>query len=359
MNVMLVITGCLETVTGGFIYDRFLVDALRRRGHRVEVVGLPRRSYPLSLADNLCPGLRQRLFFGGWDLLLQDELAHPCLFGVNRSLRARQRRPIVGIVHQLLCLQPRRKWINALCRFFEKRYLSGLDAFVFNSEETRRQALRLIGRERPQRVVRPAGDRLGGPPSPDAITARAERAGPLELLFVGNLSPVKGLEELLRALARMPPAGWRLAVVGGADMDRPYARRVRRLVSRLGLSGRVAFLGRLEGDDLRAEFLRCHAFAMPFAHEGFGIAALEAMGFGLPVIGSTRGAVGEFVRHGENGWLAAPGDLAAVCRRIETVMADRRLLGRMGRSAQETHRSWPTWEASMDGACRFLEEVAG
>lgn len=359
MNVLLVITGRLETLTGGFLYDRFLVDALRRRGHRVEVVGLPRRSYPLSLADNFRPGLRQRLFSGRWGLLLQDELAHPCLFNVNRSVRARVRKPIAGIVHQLLCLQPRRKWLNALYRFFEAGYLSTLDAFVFNSEETRRQVRRLIGQERPHSVARPAGDRLGGLPSPDAITARAERAGPLELLFVGNLSPVKGLEQLLRALARMPMAGWRLAVVGDADMDHAYARRVRRLASRLGLSDRVAFLGRLEGDDLRAEFLRCHAFAMPFAHEGFGIAALEAMGFGLPVIGSTRGAVGEFVRHGENGWLAAPEDLSAVCRRIEAWMSDRRLLAKMGRSALATHRAWPTWEESMESACLFLEEVAG
>lgn len=359
MNVALVITGRLETLTGGFIYDRFLVEALRRRGHRIELVELRCGSYALSLAESFSPGLRRRLTGGRWDLLLQDELAHPGLVGVNCSLRDRTRRPIVGIVHQLLCLQPRRKWLNAIYRFFEKRYLSGLDAFVFNSEETRRQAQQLIGRERPQRVVRPAGNRLGGSTAADAIAARAERAGPLELLFVGNLSPVKGLEGLLRALAQLPQTGWRLTVVGDAHMDQAYARRVRRLVSRLGLSTAVAFSGRLEGGDLRAVFLRSHALAMPFAHEGFGIAALEAMGFGLPVIGSTRGGVREFVRHGENGWLAAPGDLSAVGRLIETWMSDRRLLGRMGRSALATHRAWPMWEESMNGACLFLEEVAG
>ncbi|MCU0559810.1 MAG: glycosyltransferase family 4 protein [Desulfobacterales bacterium] len=359
MKVALIITGRLETLTGGFIYDRFLVEALRRRGHRVELVGLPQASYGLSLAANLSRGLSRRLDGGGWDLLLQDELAHPRLLGVNRSLRAGPRRPIVGIVHQLLCLQPRRKWINAFYRVFEKRYLAGLDAFVFNSEATQRQARRLAGRERPQRVVRPAGNRLGAPAAADAIAARAERAGPLELLFVGNLSPVKGLEGLLRALALLPQAGWRLTVVGDTQMDRAYARRARRLVSRLGLSAAVAFSGRLEGGDLRAAFLRSHALAMPFAHEGFGIAALEAMGFGLPVIGSERGAVREFVRHGENGWLAAPGELAAVGRHIVAWMSDRRLLGRMGRAALATHRAWPTWEESMAQACLFLEELAG
>ncbi len=357
MRAALLITGRLETVTGGFIYDRFLVDAMRRRGHRVEVVGLPRRPYPLCLAENLSPRLRKRFNSGGWDLLLQDELAHPALIGLNRSLRDR-RRPLVGIVHQVLCLQPRRAWLNTIYRFFEQRYLRGLDALLFNSETTRRQVFHLIGQERRHCVVRPAGSRFDGRPSPEAIAERARSAGPLELLFVGNLSPVKGLEELITALARVQPAAWRLTVVGDPDMDRPYARRVRSLAARLHVSSAVAFLGRLEGSALRAVFLRCHVLAMPYAHEGFGIAALEAMGFGLPVIGSTLGGVGEFVRHGENGWLVAPGDLESLGRRVETLQADRARLERMGRSAVETNRAWPAWETAMQEACDFLEGVA-
>ncbi|MFO7709620.1 MAG: glycosyltransferase family 4 protein [Desulfobacterales bacterium] len=355
MKIALVITGRLEALTGGFLYDRFLVDALRRRGHRVEVVGLPWRPYALCLATNLSRRLRKHLFGRGWDLLLQDALAHPGLVGLNRSSAARACGPVVGIVHQVLCLQPRRAWLNTIYRFLEKRFLEELDAFVFNSEETRRQVRRLIGRERPHRVARPAGNRLGGLPPAAAIAARAQRAGPLELLFVGNLSQVKGLAELIGALAQLRQGGWRLTVVGDTEMDRAYARRVRRLASRLGHSSTVSFLGRLKGDDLREVFLRCHALVMPFAHEAFGIAALEAMGFGLPVIGSTRGGVGEFVRHGENGFRVAPGDTHSLRRHIETLWADRTLLDRMGRSAQQTHRAWPRWEESMEDACLFLE----
>jgi glycosyltransferase involved in cell wall biosynthesis len=357
MKIALIIAGTLDSLTGGFIYDRFLAEALRRRGHRVEVVGLPARPYPLCLADNFSWKLRKPLMAGSWDLLLQDELAHPSLVALNRALQARNRRPIVGIVHQVLCLQPRRRWLNRIYRAVEKRYLAGLDGSLFNSEDTRRRVRRLIGRERPCQVARPAGDRLGRLPSPAAIAARARRTGPLELLFVGNLSPIKGLEELIRALAPTPQAGWRLTVVGAADRDRSYAQRVRRLVSRLRLFAEVSFAGRLDGSDLRDVFLRCHALAMPYAHEGFGIAALEAMGFGLPVIGSTCGGVGEFVRHGENGWLVAPGDSAALRVYVETLMKNRALLDRMGRSAYETHRAWPTWEESMGEACRFLERL--
>ena len=64
MHVGLLIYGSLETVSGGFIYDRHLVRYLRAAGDRVDVIGLPWRPYGLSLLDNLNSGLRRRLHAG-------------------------------------------------------------------------------------------------------------------------------------------------------------------------------------------------------------------------------------------------------------------------------------------------------
>ncbi|RPJ74798.1 MAG: glycosyltransferase family 1 protein, partial [Desulfobacteraceae bacterium] len=214
MRIALIIYGRLETLTGGFLYDRYLVEALRRRGHRVAVVSLPWRPYMLCLAENLSPGGKQRVLSGDWDLLLQDELTHPSLVGLNRRLKKTTGRPIVAIVHQVLCRQPRRAGWNLFFRAVEKAYLESVDAFIFNSTATRRETLSLVRNTRPHRVIRPAGSRLGPLPAPDAIAARSGRGGPLELLFVGNISPVKGLEPLIRALGQIPPSGWRLTVAG-------------------------------------------------------------------------------------------------------------------------------------------------
>ena len=359
MRIALIIYGSLERLTGGFLYDRYLAAALRRRGHRVEVVGLPWRPYPLCLAENIAPALKRRLSSGAWDLLLQDELTHPSLALMNRRLKGTTGRPIAAIVHQVLCRQPRRAGWNLLLRAVEAAYLETVDALIFNSAATRRDAFSLVRKRRTHCVVRPSGSRLGRLPTPDAIAARPSGSGPLELLFVGNISPVKGLEPLIRALAPIPPSGWRLWVAGDTRVDPGCMRRVARQIDRLNLSGAVRFLGRLETDALRDLFQSCHLFVMPFAHEGFGIAALEAMGFGLPVMGSTSGGVGEFVRHAENGWLVAPGDLAAVGRHIHALLTTPGLLEQMGRSAYATHRAWPTWEESMEKACLFLESVAG
>jgi len=355
MHLALVIYGSLDILTGGFIYDRYLVEALRRRGHRVEVVGLPRGRYALSLADNFCRKLQARLLSGGWDLLLQDELCHPSLLRLNQRLRVRGRTPIVGIVHQVLCRQPRSRILNRAFRWAESRYLRTVDGLLFTSHATCRLAEPLIGAARPRQVAAPGGDRLGRIPSAELIDERSRSAGPLEILFVGHLSPVKGLHGLLESLGGLPRHIWRLTVAGSLTADRAYARRIRAALAALDLMRQVHCLGLVEGAGLRELLARSHVFAMPFAHEGFGIAALEAMAFGVPVIGSTVGGAGEFVRHQVNGFLVAPGDRQAVGRHLELLYQDRNRLAAMGRAALDTFLARPTWEQSMECACRFLE----
>ncbi|MGA2479216.1 MAG: glycosyltransferase family 1 protein, partial [Spirochaetia bacterium] len=101
MRVGLVIYGDLSFASGGFLYDRMLVDALKAAGDTVEVISLPWKSYGSCLLQNLDPRIRARL--AGWDgeLLLQDELVHPSLFILNRTLRTRRRIPRISIVHHL------------------------------------------------------------------------------------------------------------------------------------------------------------------------------------------------------------------------------------------------------------------
>ena len=87
MNIGLVIYGSLDLVSGGYLYDRLLVDHLRKRGARVEILSLPRRNYWRHLADNFSRRLPRAVEAMSPDLLLQDELYHPSLFHTNRRLK--------------------------------------------------------------------------------------------------------------------------------------------------------------------------------------------------------------------------------------------------------------------------------
>ncbi len=137
MHIGLIIYGSLETLTGGYLYDRYLVTFLQRRGHKVEVLSWPAQAYGRRLADNLSSRRLRPLLEKSFDLLLQDELCHPSLFWLNRRLRRFRRYPIVTIVHHLLCEEPRAGWQNLLYRFIEKRYLASVDGYVCNSFTTR------------------------------------------------------------------------------------------------------------------------------------------------------------------------------------------------------------------------------
>jgi glycosyltransferase involved in cell wall biosynthesis len=360
MRIGLVIYGRLDTLTGGYLYDRFLAEALCRRGHAVEVISLGKKPYALGLLDTLSRRLEARLADRPYDLLLQDELCHPSLFRLNRRHRVRRRTAIVGIVHQVLCRQPRCRPLNLAYRWAERHYLLSTDGLLFASRFNRDAVRHLINRDGPMLVAPPGGDRLGQIPSGRLIAERSRTAGPLELVFVGNLSPVKGLQVLLDTLSRLPWHMWRLTVAGSLSTNRRHARRILNGVARRGLASQVRFLGVADGEELRRVYSASQVFVMPFAHEGFGIAALEAMAFGLPVIGSSAGGVCEFVRHGENGFLVAADDHPAVRCHLELFYQDRARLAAMGRTALQTFSTHPTWNESMARACEFLEKlVAG
>jgi glycosyltransferase involved in cell wall biosynthesis len=357
MRIGLVIYGRLGTLTGGYLYDRFLAETLRRRGHAVDVISLERKPYALGLFDNLSARLKARLTDRPYDLLLQDELCHPSLFRLNRCIRARRRTAIVGIVHQVLCRQPRCRLFNLAYRCAERNFLHTVDGLLFVSRFNRDQARHLISRYCPVQVAHPGGDRLGRIPSGQIIAERSRTGGPLDLVFVGNLSPIKGLHQLLESVAHLPSHKWRLTVAGSLAANRRHARRILGEVARRGLTSQIRFLGVVDGENLRKVYTAGHVFVMPFAHEGFGIAALEAMAFGLPVVASSAGGIGEFVRHGENGFLVAAGDYSAVRRHLELLYQDRGRLAAMGQAAWQTFAGHPTWEESMARACEFLERL--
>ncbi len=358
MRFGLVIYGSLDTVSGGYLYDRQLVDYLQRQGDSVEVISLPWRNYARHLGDNRSAGLLRRLG-GDFDVLLQDELNHPSLAWANG--RFARRAPIVAIVHHLRASEVRPGWQNAAYRAIERRYLRSVNGFIFNSVATRAAVAALIGQARPSIVAYPGGDRLAGlEPIATAATGRPPRkpaSEPLRLLFVGNLISRKGLLSLLAALERLPEVNWRLTVVGRAADER-YARQAQQMAARLPAS-RVIWRGRLDDAALAVELGAADVLVVPSSYEGFGIVYIEGMAFGLPAIATTAGGAGEIVTDGVDGFLVPPGDVAALAERIARLAADPALLDRMSDAARRRYARHPTWAQTAAAARQFLIEVAG
>ncbi|WP_424014343.1 glycosyltransferase family 4 protein [Halorubrum xinjiangense] len=348
MKVGLALYGSLDEQSGGFRYDRQLVEGLRAAGDAVEVVELPWRGYPRGLLDNALPGVRDRLRVDV-DVLLQDELAHPSLFLANRDLPY----PVVSVVHHLRASEPRR--LSPLYRAVERRYLATVDGVVCNSAATR-DAVAALGVDPAATVVAPPAGNRFDPAIDDAEIGERARERPLRVAFVGNIEPRKGLDTLVEGVDRAD-AAVDLTVVGRA-VDESHVADVRRLVRERGLGDRVLFAGRLSDAELADALRESHVLAVPSRYEGFGIVYLEGMSFGLPAIASRAGGASETVADGETGVLVDPDDPDAVARALDGFAADPDRLAEMGRAARRRYERHPSWEETTARVRGLLADVA-
>ena len=370
MRIGLLIYGSLDTLSGGYLYDRKLVEHLRQAGDAVEIVSLPWRSYPAHLADNLSLRLYRRLRDLPVDILLQDELNHPSLALVNRRLqRLQPRYPLISIVHHLRSSEQHPRRLLPLYRAVERSYLRTVDGFIFNSRTTRQAVAGLRGEREEERgerenlaplggvVAYPAADHLAAPDGgavEELIGARESDAGPLRILFVGNLIARKGLHHLIAALSRLPRAGWLLEVVGDEAVDSAYAAAVRRQIGAAGLEENIRLHGRVSDGELAQRYRAAHLLAV-LSYEGFGIVYLEAMAFGLPVLASVHGGAGEIVDSGVNGFLVEPADADGIAAHVSALAGDRERLAVLGRKARRRYASHPRWADSAATIRAYLE----
>ncbi len=166
------------------------------------------------------------------------------------------------------------------------------------------------------------------PPKDDSYRQRLAPKGHRVLVHVSNFRPVKRVQDVVKIFAGVRKQLPATLVLVGDGPDRDLAEHE---VDNLGLRKDVRFLGKVEnvGDVLRGADL----FLLPSATESFGLAALEAMACAVPVIASAAGGIPEVVHNGETGYLAPPGDVAAMTERALHVLQDRAELEQLRHNA--------------------------
>lgn len=180
-------------------------------------------------------------------------------------------------------------------------------------------------------------------------------SGDRAVLFVGRLSAPKGLYDLFDAIPRVlechPEAKFVLVGVAENDAKEP---EIRAEAGRRGITARIAFLGALEGRDKAVAFATSQMLVVPSRTEAFPLVIPEAMAAGLPVIATAVGAIPDFVKDEEDGFLIAPGDWQALSERICRLLSDENLRRRIG----ERVRARAPREFAIEVGCGKLAEVA-
>ncbi len=348
MKLGLVIYGSLGTVSGGYLYDRKLVEYLRAQGDSVEIISLPWRNYAAHLTDNLRFRLPKDL-----DILIQDELNHPSLISANAG---KHPYPIISLVHHLRSSELRPAWQNWFYRIVEKKYLQSVDGFIFNSQTTKGVVNNLIGANKPSIVAYPPTDRFGEAISEKEVNKRAKDVE-FRILFLGNVIYRKGLHTLLKAITGLK-SKVRVDVVGGMNTEPKYAREIQRQIVVNHLSSFVFLHGALDQAPLAEKFRNAHVLVVPSSYEGFGIVYLEGMGFGLPAIGTAAGAAGEIIETSKTGYLIQPNDSKSLTDRLRELARNRELLVRLSLNALKRYKSQPRWEETAKSIREFLSVIA-
>lgn len=174
---------------------------------------------------------------------------------------------------------------------------------------------------------------------PSGVEVPAEPGVPGEpphVLYVGRLSPEKGIEDFLAATRELPRV-----IVGGGPVEVPEA------------------VGPLPPRELGAHYEAAAVVVVPSRREGYGVVAREAMAHGRPVVATAVGGLPDAIRDGQTGLLVPPGDPAALRAAIERLLGDRALRERLGAAAREHVERELSWEAATSAlAALYRHNVA-
>jgi glycosyltransferase involved in cell wall biosynthesis len=321
--------------SAGDAAGRFVAEAVehvRSRGVDVEVVGPEQyRHYGIAYGHGMVGNLRRR----PWLALLVPALLTSFVRAARRVdadllhahwlpagwVAERSGKPyVVQVWGTDVELARRAPWLA-------RRVLRRARLVIAASNDLAERARALGARE--VRVI-PSGVEL-----PERVGTEAE---PAEVLYAGRLSAEKGVLELLDAAA-----GLNLVVAGDGPLrDRiPFAR------------------GFVPHDELQQLYARAAVVACPSRREGFGVACLEAMAHGRPVVATRVGGLLDLVVDGETGIVVPPHDPAALRSALERLLADPDLRRRLGSAGRERARTHFSWERLTDATLAAYAEAIG
>ena len=186
------------------------------------------------------------------------------------------------------------------------------------------------------------------------------------ILCVGRMDPCKGVDALLQAAAvarKRYATPFRIVIAGGdADGDDQIAahemQRLRSLAATLTIEDIVQFCGAISHDDIANYYAACDLCAVPSDYESFGIAALEALSSGRPVVGFRSPGLEQTVSDGANGFLVPAGDTEKFAEAMQRVISDEAVMQRLGGAARESARDY-SWEAATEKTIGLYESLLG
>jgi glycosyltransferase involved in cell wall biosynthesis len=340
------VPGDLATPTGGYAYDQRMIAELAALGWRTDVLNLG-EGFPRPTAQTHAAACARLAALPSAAPIVIDGLAFGVLPEAANKMQASHL--LVALVHHPLALESGLSADEAAGLHVSERVaLAAARRVVTTSAATARllTADYCIASERLS-VVEPGTDRGDARPrkNDDAVA----------LLAVGAVVERKGYDLLIAALAKLKHLNWRLVIAGDHGRSPEAFRRLQADIAWFGLAERITLLGVVSAQQLASLYATSDLFVLPSRFEGYGMAFAEAIAHGLPVIGTTAGAIPQTVPAGA-GILVRPDDvdaLASALRRLIENPHERERLAAGARAA-----TFPSWKEQAALFAGVLDRLA-
>jgi glycosyltransferase involved in cell wall biosynthesis len=333
VDLYFAVPGDLNTLTGGYGYDRRLLAGLRQLGLQAEHHALA-ASFPAPDVAALTAANQWLQSLPDDALVMVDGLA----FGVmdELALRHATRLRFIALCHHPLSLETGLSPARQQQLFVsEQKVLQLARAVVVTSTRTGQTLVDQFGI---------AADRItAAPPGTDRNGLAACQGNPPVLLSVATLTQRKAHDVLILALSRLRDLPWQARFVGGGEFDPEWTAHLQQLVQTHALKQRISFVGALT--DLRNEYLSADIFVLPSLYEGYGMAFAEALAYGLPVVAARAGAVPTVVP-ATAGRLVEPGSVDELEHALRALLTDTSLRRQLQHGARAAAQQLPTWDTT-------------
>lgn len=325
------IPGDIDTPTGGYIYDKRVMALLPTLGIDCRHVALP-AAYPEPNDRDLGDTERVLKAVPKGTMLLIDGLAYGA---IPSTLISRLDRPVYALVHHPLHLEAGLSETRKAELFQTEKAALALARHVIVTS-------RLTARTITADFAVPAEKITVAEPGTDPAPRASGTGSPMQLLAVGAISPRKGYDVLIEALAPLAGSDWRLVIAGATDRAPEAVADLQARIASHGLGERVRLAGKVVPGTLERLYDTADVFVLPSLFEGYGMVLAEAMARGIAIVCTTGGAAAETVPDGA-ALKVAPGDAEALSEAIRKAMTNKKLRKQLQTASWDAGRLLPTW----------------
>lgn len=348
-RLVFAVPGSLQTLTGGSIYDRKVVEALREDGWWVDVLEWP-GTFPFPSEDQRLEVAASLAAVPDNSLVLIDGLALGTLPGLARKEMDRLR--LAALVHHPLALETGLSPMMAATFASEEQdALSCVQAVIVTSQTTAAIVEGAFGV--------PADKITVAEPGVDRPPPRGERRpGAARIFAMGQIAPRKAHHVLIEALSRIEDLEWHCVIAGNQERDPETAEALHRQLAMLGLSERVRLVGEVTEAQAAALYAQSDIFALASVYEGYGMVFAEALAQGLPIVATTGGAIPEVVPP-EAGILVEPNDPEAFADALRILIEDGDRRAQLAEGSRQAGEELNGWDVTAATIAASLERLTG